>query len=143
MYRLVYVSASAWAMSFDDLNAILDASRDNNRKLGVTGMLLHMDNGFLQVLEGPKEAVLEIYESIACDPRHTGVRILLERETDERLFEEWTMGFDKPNAKKQQSDPVFQITREAIEHAIEPEKAAELAVLLRNFYYVNAGNNAP
>lgn len=142
MFQIVYVSTSSWAMSFEDLNAILDASRRNNRRNGVTGMLLHLDRGFLQVLEGPKEAVMTIFEQIKSDPRHHGVRLLLQQEIDGRLFEEWTMGFDKPGPKKQQSEPVFEITREAIEHAIAPEKAAELAVLLRNFYHVNAGNCA-
>lgn len=142
MLQLVYVSSSTWAMSFEDLNAILDASRENNRRSGVTGMLLHLDHGFLQILEGPRDAVMDIFNRIERDARHVGVRILLERESDERLFDEWTMGFDKPSPATQQSDPVFEITREAIDHAIEPKKAAELAVLLRNFYYVNAGNSA-
>lgn len=142
MYQLLYVSTAAWTLSPHDLNDILDVSRENNRRLGITGMLLHMDNGFLQILEGPKETVMEVYNGIASDPRHAGAQVLLFRESEARLFGEWTMGFDKPNAAKQASDPVFAITRQAIENAINPEKAAELAVLLRNFYYVNAGNCA-
>ena len=54
MHQLVYVSAASWAMSNAELNEILDVSRRNNRQSGVTGMLLHLDRGFLQVLEGPK-----------------------------------------------------------------------------------------
>lgn len=142
MYQIVYVSTASWAMSFEDLNAILDASRRNNARRGVTGMLLHLDHGFLQVLEGPKDTVLEVFAAIERDPRHIGLRILMQHDVRQRLFAKWTMGFDRPSLTTQQSEPVFQITREAIEHAIAPEKAAELAVLLRNFYYVNAGNCA-
>jgi len=34
------------------------------------------------------------------------------------------------------------IARDAIENAIPPERAAQIAILLRNFYRVNAGSCA-
>ena len=58
MYQLVYVSTASRAMSDADLNEILDVSRRKNRERDVTGVLLYLDRGFLQVLEGP-EAVPE------------------------------------------------------------------------------------
>ncbi len=142
MYQLVYVSTAAWQLSLQDLNAILDASRRNNRRLGVTGLLLHLDNGFLQVLEGPKEAVLGVFATIERDGRHTHPRVLVRRETAERLFGDWSMGFDRPSKRDLDSAGVFEITQAAIEGAILPEKAADIAVLLSNFYRINTGNCA-
>jgi hypothetical protein len=142
MYQLVYVSTASWPMSHGELNAILDISRANNRRLNVTGMLLHIDQGFLQVLEGPKEAVLEIFHNIERDMRHIGVRILVQKESDERLFTDWNMGYERLSSTDLRTAGVFEITRDAIANAIAPEKAAEIAVLLRNFYRVNAGNCA-
>ena len=139
MFQLVYVSTASWSMTNGDLNAILDVSRAKNRRLGVTGMLLHIDHGFLQVLEGPKEAVMEIFSKVERDTRHIGVRVLVQHEVEERLFEGWSMGFDRLSEKDAHSADVFKITREAIEDAVAPEKAAQIAVLLRNFYRVNAG----
>jgi hypothetical protein len=138
MHQLVYVSAASWAMSDADLNEILDASRRNNRQSGVTGMLLHIDRGFLQVLEGPKAAVEETFARIKRDAKHNGLRVLIEQETDERLFGDWSMGFERLDPSQARTDDVFAITRDAIENALPPEKAAQIAILLRNFYRVNA-----
>lgn len=142
MFQLVYVSTASWSMSSGDLNAILDISRVSNRRLGVTGLLLHIDSGFLQVLEGPKDAVTMIFSKIERDTRHIGVRVLVQQEVNERLFDGWSMGFDRLSESNPRTADVFKITREAIENAVAPEKAAQVAVLLRNFYRVNAGSCA-
>lgn len=139
MHQLVYVSAASWAMSNADLNEILDVSRRNNRRDGVTGMLLHIDRGFLQVLEGPRPAVQEIFAPIRRDPRHNAVRVLVEQEIRDRLFAGWSMGFDRLDPGQPRTSDVFAATREAIENALPPEKAADIAILLRNFYKVNSG----
>jgi hypothetical protein len=138
MFQLVYVSTASWSMSNSDLNVILEQSRRNNRRLGITGMLLHLDHGFLQVLEGPKEAVLEIFSNIERDLRHIGVRVLVQHDVSERLFGDWSMGFEKLSSTNPRDADVFEITREAIDEATAPEKAAEIAVLLRNFYRINS-----
>ncbi|MFO1249048.1 MAG: BLUF domain-containing protein [Alphaproteobacteria bacterium] len=36
-------------------------SRANNALLGITGLLLHIDGGFLQMLEGEERSVRELY----------------------------------------------------------------------------------
>jgi hypothetical protein len=142
MFQLMYVSMASWKMETDDLSSILDVSRINNRQLGVTGLLLHLDRGFLQVLEGPEEAVLDIYGRIERDHRHSGLRILFQRDVPERLFGDWSMGFDHWTKGASRTAGVFEITEDAIQNIIPPEKAVEVAVLLKNFYKVNAGNCA-
>ena len=142
MHQLVYVSAASWAMSNDDLNGILDASRRNNGRDGVTGMLLYIDGGFLQVLEGPKAAVERIFAHIRRDSRHNALRVLIEQETDERQFGGWSMGFERLEPGQARTADVFAITRDAIENAVPPEQAAQIAILLRSFYRVNAGSYA-
>lgn len=138
MLRLMYVSTSSWEMDDKDFHAILEVSRRNNREHGITGMLLHLDHCFLQVLEGPEDAVRSILASVMEDDRHHGVRVLLQQQADERLFSDWSMGFDRPTAER--SADVFEITREAIQTSVPHDKAAEIAILLRNFYQVNAGS---
>ena len=142
MHQLVYVSAASWAMSNAELNEILDASRRNNCLSGVTGMLLHLDRGFLQVLEGAKPAVEETFARIRRDWRHNGPRVLIEQETDERQFGDWSMGFERLDPGQARTADVFAITRDAIENAVPPAQASQIAILLRNFYRVNAGSCA-
>jgi hypothetical protein len=142
MFQLMYVSTAVWKMENDDLSSILDVSRANNRQLGLTGLLLHLDRGFLQVLEGPKDAVLEIFGRIERDRRHTGLRILFQHDVSDRLFGDWSMGFDRWSRDAPRTAGVFEITADAIQNIISPEKAVEIAVLLRSFYRVNAGSCA-
>jgi len=142
MFQLIYVSSAARPLSDDDLNKILDKSRSNNRQKEVTGLLLHVDQGFLQVLEGPREAVLAIFAHIEQDLRHTGLRVLAQQETQERLFTDWSMGFDRLDPASPRTAGIFEVTQEAINTILAPEKAKELAVLLHNFYRINAGRFA-
>jgi hypothetical protein len=142
IFQLMYVSTAAWPLDEREHAAILDISRIKNRRLGITGLLLYIDQAFLQILEGPEDAVKEIFGRIEHDPRHLGIRVLVQQHVDERLFGEWTMGFDRWTRGAPRTAGVFEITVDAIENAIAPEKAAALAVLLRNFYRVNAGNCA-
>jgi hypothetical protein len=90
---IVYASSARMSFSDDDLATLLMNSRANNRRLGITGMLLHRDGQFLQVLEGPENAVVDRFTVIAADRRHTALRTLIEEPIVRRAFPEWTMGY--------------------------------------------------
>lgn len=98
MISTVYVSAARHAFTPAELEALLEKSRANNSRDGVSGVLLYRDGDFLQVLEGPEEAVRRTYARIARDPRHGGVIVLDESEITERNFGEWSMGFRRVDA---------------------------------------------
>jgi hypothetical protein len=71
---------------------ILDRSRHNNPSHGITGILCYSGDVFIQVLEGGRDEVCELYNTIARDRRHQEVRILSYEEIRERRFGAWTMG---------------------------------------------------
>jgi hypothetical protein len=93
LYQLGYVSIATSVMQRDDLVAILDEARRLNRAAAVTGLLLFHDGTFFQVLEGERKDVLETFERIAADPRHRDIRVLFREGVGERLFADWSMGF--------------------------------------------------
>jgi lipopolysaccharide biosynthesis regulator YciM len=93
MLSLVYVSSARQLFSENDLEVLLQLSRDNNTHLGLTGMLLYKDGNFMQVLEGPNEALISLYAKIHRDPRHYGVLELMRQQIEEREFALWSMGF--------------------------------------------------
>ena len=93
MLSLVYVSSSTSEFSEADLVALLKHSREKNTRLGLTGLLLYRDGNFMQVLEGPDNAVRQLFETILADSRHHGVILLLERQIELREFADWTMAF--------------------------------------------------
>lgn len=92
--RLVYCSSSD-SEDFDTgtLLEILKTSRTNNHLRNISGVLMYDNFRFLQCLEGEKDTIQALYETIKNDPRHYDVAVLDMRETEKRLFEKWTMGF--------------------------------------------------
>jgi hypothetical protein len=92
LVRLLYASRATAPLTTPILEAILERSRKKNPPLGVTGILCFSDSLFMQVLEGGRNEVCELYNTIVRDERHGNVRILLYEEIRERLFGGWTMG---------------------------------------------------
>jgi hypothetical protein len=92
LVRLLYVSRAADKMVDGSIEAILQQARRNNPDLGVTGVLCHGGDMFLQVLEGGRDPINALYNRIACDRRHREVTLLHYEEILERRFSGWTMG---------------------------------------------------
>lgn len=95
VYYLVYGSSAAAAFSEAELDALLAQAMENNERDGLTGILLHADRAFLQVLEGEKSQVEATFAKICKDPRHSGIELLFSGETRRRQFPEWTMACRK------------------------------------------------
>jgi hypothetical protein len=93
MYRLVYVSSATVPFSKTDLVNLLDTSRRNNMRRNVTGMLLYKDGDFLQLIEGERQQVKDLFEHIKQDPRHENTIVIDEEDTEGRIFNDWSMGF--------------------------------------------------
>ena len=92
LVRLLYASRATKPLAADIIETILASSRKNNLSLGVTGLLCHSGDIFMQLLEGGREAVNQLYTRIASDSRHGDVILLHYEEIDERRFASWTMG---------------------------------------------------
>lgn len=88
--RLIYRSQP---FGFDTamLAGILSAARRNNPRLGITGALVCRHDLYLQLIEGPDEAIDALYAQIEADDRHFDVRLLLSEAMGERLFPNWAM----------------------------------------------------
>ncbi|TAK44948.1 MAG: BLUF domain-containing protein [Betaproteobacteria bacterium] len=92
LVRLLYASRSAKPVEHDVVESILAQSRRHNPELGVTGILCQSGELFMQVLEGGRAAVNQLYNQIVRDTRHRDVVILHYEEITERRFAAWTMG---------------------------------------------------
>jgi hypothetical protein len=93
MHQLAYISTGRSEITPDVLREILNASRTNNERVGVTGLLVSGGNRFLQVLEGPIKAVNDTYNRIEQDKRHFATVVLTSRSISARAFGEWSMAF--------------------------------------------------
>ncbi|MEE4121286.1 MAG: BLUF domain-containing protein [Paracoccaceae bacterium] len=96
LYRYIYLSSATEPMSDADIEQILAASRRNNTPAEITGMLMYHDGHFLQILEGPKDAVRACVSRIKADPRHDTIFRLQSGPVPSRAFPDWRMGFARP-----------------------------------------------
>jgi hypothetical protein len=74
---------------------ILRQSRRNNRRDGLTGLLVVGGRRFLQVLEGPRELTDAAYVRIKADQRHFALVELSRKRIAERAFAGWEMGCEQ------------------------------------------------
>ena len=90
MKQLIYRSRP---FGFDNatLAGILMTARRNNRLNNITGALICRRDMYLQLLEGPDEAVDAAFDRIQIDDRHIEVRLETATSVDERMFPEWSM----------------------------------------------------
>jgi hypothetical protein len=93
LVNLIYGSSATNPMTEQELVDLLIAARAKNTRLNVTGMLLYRGGNFLQVLEGERHVVEDLYQTIRRDPRHRQVEFFAARDIRERLFTDWSMGF--------------------------------------------------
>ncbi len=92
LVRLLYASRAAAPLTTAMVDSIMEQSRENNPRHGITGLLCFSGDIFIQVLEGGRDAVCELFNTIVRDERHLNVRILIYQEIAERRFGGWTMG---------------------------------------------------
>jgi hypothetical protein len=93
LIHCVYASAGSRDFKSQELAELLEAARENNAKLGLTGMLLYAEGSFFQVLEGPANVVDALYAKIERDKRHDHMTLIMREPIPKRTFDAWTMGF--------------------------------------------------
>lgn len=91
---IVYFSNSTGPFEEEDLSVILEQSRRNNAQSGITGVMLYVRGSIVQVLEGRQDAVEAMYQRILNDDRHSNVIGVLNRPIQQRLFDQWSMGYE-------------------------------------------------
>lgn len=96
VFELCYTSTETQKFATEDLKQLLTQSRETNKSLNITGMLLYGNGGqFIQVLEGKKHLVRALYEKIERDPRHKNVKLLSELYILGCNFKRWSMAFQQ------------------------------------------------
>ena len=119
MIRLVYVSTATVPMSEAELLDLLEKSREKNKRAFITGILLYGGGNFFQVLEGDKEDVDALYETILQDDRHHSCIIIDESEIQSRTFGNWSMGFRY--LRREDKDTIEGFTA-FLSHQMKPEE---------------------
>ena len=93
IFQLTYVSTQTRGMSAADLIGMLNQAQIANDQLGITGLLLHREDSFFQIIEGSRESVETLFQKIESDARHTRVEVMFKGNAKGREFPDWKMGF--------------------------------------------------
>ncbi len=121
--QLVYMSRAQEDLKDQDIENILQTARDFNSKNNITGLLLFHSGIFLQVLEGDKNTIEELYyKKIRVDNRHTDVTLMLLISGNPRIFEDWSMKYKQ----------LTQINIETINHIVSWNKLINNAEIVDN-----------
>lgn len=93
MHLLVYTSQSTIDSADRDaqLDQIVAVSQRNNTKSGLTGVMFQHGGRFLQFLEGEQQDVMNTFQRIQNDPRHSNVEILFDSHIRQRGCPDWSM----------------------------------------------------
>ncbi len=93
LIRFVYFSQAQYEFKDEELRNLLQVCQANNKKNGISGLLVYHDLNFFQVLEGESDAVYALLSVIEQDTRHRDVMAVLEESISERSFANWSMGY--------------------------------------------------
>ena len=97
--RLAYTSQATAPFNKRALLDLLHDARAFNSLDQISGLLMHSQGHFLQILEGEPEAIDDLLARLSRDPRHSTPKIILDGPAGSRLFSQWSMGcadFDDP-----------------------------------------------
>lgn len=108
LHQVVYISYLKHTFNECEFFSQLMLSRQNNEQNNITGMLFYANGKYIQLIEGPKNSVIQLMGNIHQDERHYDIEIIADtaisyrnfagRNMDHRLFAgtelEQMIGFD-------------------------------------------------
>lgn len=86
--QLVYVSEAVSPVTDAVLTQIGKTGQANNTPLGITGLLIHSQNSFVQILEGELFTIVDRFDHLRHDPRHNNVSIVMIEPAASRMFKD-------------------------------------------------------
>ena len=91
LIRLLYFSEVSESLSISDINSIIEIATKYNKEIGITGCLYFDEKFFIQVLEGDRFKVSQLYNKISKDNRHKNIVIVDVATIPKRDFAQWSV----------------------------------------------------
>ena len=94
LYNILYISnISKNINAKKQLNSISFVSKQNNKKLNITGILIKINDMFIQLLEGEEKNLDFTFNNISMDIRHYNLNILSRKKIKSRSCSNWEMAY--------------------------------------------------
>lgn len=90
LHRVIYASEAVGATGASTLSIaqIIGASEPNNRRDHLTSCVMFHQGHILQAIEGARADIDRLTRRLLADPRHTGLRVLLDSPITARRIDE-------------------------------------------------------
>ena len=92
-HTICYLSKDHQLMKTLELEGLFTQVLEFNTSSNISGLLLHNNNFFLQVLEGTKEIIQQLFTEIRKDSRHKDILIVLDQKIENRIFKNYDARF--------------------------------------------------
>lgn len=129
MRRIVYISTAS-GLSADQIGELVESAQRNNAGREITGFLIYNGRNFLQMIEGPKAALMSLMSTLARDPRHSGMLTLIDEPIEDRSCPEWSM-------HRMQLPFDLALRRANIDAELALPISPQARQLVQNFAYLN------
>ena len=91
LVRLLYVSQPVGPVTTAVTSSLLSLSSLYNKQANISGVLCQGTGLYMQVLEGERTKVNQLFGKIMADKRHEHVELLSMEDITERQFGQWSM----------------------------------------------------
>jgi len=136
--QVVYISQATRDFTEADLDELVKVSDNNNRKYGITGAMLYLENAFIQVIEGEDSDIAQLLKNLYADTRHRDIRIVSDSVVPARNFQNWSMGIIRPpQEERNRVQEEFRLASEIDVRAEEKSTAMPLSqtfMMMRRLY---------
>lgn len=95
LYFVIYSSIPTRKLEPLEVADLLNVARTANKVHSITGILLLLNGEYIQLIEGKKQYIDQLYKNICADSRHKYLIMLYEGYIIKRHFQDWSMAFDK------------------------------------------------
>jgi hypothetical protein len=136
VHELFYCSMATREMLDADILDMLKVAREKNARLEVTGLLVYQKRTkeFIQILEGEKQVIFDLLETIKSDKRHQALHLVYDGEIQERNFKSWSMGFaDLESVDKSKLEGVSEFLEKGYTHELIRENPSYATSLMETF----------
>ena len=86
LIHIIYLSYSTKELSENELNGFWSTIRKQNEIQNITDLLLYNEEAFIQVIEGKREIIKNLFGRISKDSRHSNMVKLLGKTIEKRAF---------------------------------------------------------
>jgi len=107
LVALTYVSTARVEWGMPDFERIRRSSERHNARMDITALLAYATSSFLHLIEGEERAVINVFNRIEQDPRHSEITVIDWRFTVDRFFGEWRMAVCRLGQADADAHPVL------------------------------------